>query len=51
MNATLRQMLNDAGCREILENAANDPARDRATQSVAAEFLFFGSHIHSGQGM
>ena len=31
MNDALREMLNNAGCREILENAGNDLAQDRAT--------------------
>ena len=31
MDDELREMLNNAGCREILEKAGSDPARDRST--------------------
>ena len=42
MDYQLREMLNNAGCREILENAENagiDPAQDRSTLAALVDHL------------
>ena len=39
MDDALREMLNNAGCREILEKAGRDPAEDRATLATLVDHL------------